>query len=158
MGLTASNSDYDNQIFSAFTDFGTPAAGGIPARPGLQRYPGHRRRSADRMAATLADATLAAAANDLDTLGGTHHRFRRFESIAFDQYGYFSQSIAADGHDVDSDGWNAHHDVYRAERKPPIYGGSLFVSDLASGLYVTVTPLAPLTDQPDLGARSRLAA
>ena len=34
VGLTASNSDYANEIFSVFTDFGTPAAGGIPARPG----------------------------------------------------------------------------------------------------------------------------
>ena len=33
---------------------------------------------------------------------------------------------------------------------PPDYGGSLFVSDLASGLYVTVTPLAPLPTSPIL--------
>ena len=33
---------------------------------------------------------------------------------------------------------------------PPDYGGSLFVSDLASGLYVTVTPVAPLPTSPIL--------
>ena len=40
VGLTASNSDYANQIFSIFTDFGTPAAGGIPARPGFSGVQG----------------------------------------------------------------------------------------------------------------------
>ena len=32
----------------------------------------------------------------------------------------------------------------------PLYGGSLFVSDLASGLYVSVTPVAPLPTTPIL--------
>ena len=31
---------------------------------------------------------------------------------------------------------------------PPDYGGSLFVSDLAQGLFVTVTPLAPFPTSP----------
>ena len=34
--------------------------------------------------------------------------------------------------------------------RTPDYGGSLFVSDLASGLYVTVTPLSPLPTTPIL--------
>ena len=58
VGLTASNSDYDNEIFSIFTDFGTPAAGGIPARPGFSGVQGSdgelldrpRRDAADRVA------------------------------------------------------------------------------------------------------------
>ena len=31
VGLTAANSDYTSPIYSIFTDFGTPAAGEIPA-------------------------------------------------------------------------------------------------------------------------------
>ena len=94
MGLTASNSDYDNQIFSIFTDFGTPAAGGIPARPGIsgiQELGG--RRSFDRYGS---DATGDAACHGHAPTrwARSRHEFRRFESIAFDQYGYFSQSVA----------------------------------------------------------------
>ena len=35
VGLTAANTDYSSPIYSIFTDFGTPAAGQIPATPGL---------------------------------------------------------------------------------------------------------------------------
>ena len=89
VGLTASNSDYDNQIFSAFTDFGTPAAGGIPARPGVSGVQGS---DGDLLIGFADDppATVTGA-NALDTLGALPTPFRRFESIAFDQYGYFSQ-------------------------------------------------------------------
>ena len=49
VGLTASNSDYANQIFSAFTDFGTPEAQQIPSRrTRLQRCPGLIWRLVDR--------------------------------------------------------------------------------------------------------------
>src|SRR6185312_5671802 len=40
IGLTASNAQYGNQVFSVFTDFGTPAGGGIPARPGYSGVQG----------------------------------------------------------------------------------------------------------------------
>ena len=40
VGLTASNRDYGFQIFSVFTDFGTPAGGGTPARPGFSGVQG----------------------------------------------------------------------------------------------------------------------
>ena len=39
-GLTASNPDYGNEVFSAFTDFGTPAGPGIPAVPGFSGVQG----------------------------------------------------------------------------------------------------------------------
>ena len=93
VGLTASNSDYDNQIFSIFTDFGTPAAGGIPARPGFSGVQGSRWRAADRCREFTQPATVPGTGT-LDTFGAVSTQFRRFESIAFDQYGYFSQSIA----------------------------------------------------------------
>ena len=40
--------------------------------------------------------------------------------------------------------------TFTVPNAPPDYGGSLFVSDLASGLYVTVTPVAPLPTRPIL--------
>ena len=46
VGLTASNPTYGNQIFSVFTDFGTPSGGGIPARPGFSGVQGSGRRPA----------------------------------------------------------------------------------------------------------------
>ena len=48
VGMTQSNADYFSPVYSAFTDFGTPAAGGIPATPG-QRRAGFQRRAADGM-------------------------------------------------------------------------------------------------------------
>ena len=38
--MTQSNADYFSPVYSAFTDFGTPAAGGIPARPGASGIQG----------------------------------------------------------------------------------------------------------------------
>ena len=43
-------------------------------------------------------------------------------------------------------GWSR----YTVPSQQPNYGGSLFVSDLASGLYVSVTPVAPLPTAPIL--------
>jgi len=93
VGLTASNSDYDNEIFSIFTDFGTPAAGGIPARPGFSGVQGSADGELLIGAGVTQPATLPAVGTT-DTLGAVTTQFRRFESIAFDQYGYFSQSVA----------------------------------------------------------------
>ncbi len=48
VGLTSSNSYYGNQTFSVFTDFGTPAAGGIPAVPGYSGVQGSDGEPLDR--------------------------------------------------------------------------------------------------------------
>ena len=40
VGLTEANADYLSPVYSAFTDFGTPAQGGIPARPGASGVQG----------------------------------------------------------------------------------------------------------------------
>jgi hypothetical protein len=90
LGLTASNATYGNQIFSVFTDFGTPAGGGIPARPG---YSGVQESSDGQLfigIGTNNETTLAAGAAT-DTQPAATTDFRRFYGIAFDQYGYFSQ-------------------------------------------------------------------
>ena len=65
---------------------------------------------------------------------------RRLEDIAFDQYGYFSQSIGL----LTSTTTTTTAATYRAPQTftvtiPPTSAGSLFVSDLATGLSVTVT-------------------
>ena len=115
VGLTASNSDYGNQIFSVFTDFGTPAgAGSRPA--GLQRHPGERRRAARSATPT--------------TIAGQRRRrritqpaattlFRRFYGIAFDQYGYFSQGmpVVLERRDRRSAATAAAHHLTRADRQ-----------------------------------------
>ena len=147
VGLTASNSDYANQIFSIFTDFGTPAAGGIPARPGFSGL----QESADGdllIGSGITQPATLPTTGTTDTLGAVTTQFRRFESVAFDQYGYFSQSVALTAAAGTSNGGNIT--TFTAPNAPPTYGGSLFVSDLASGLYVTVTPIAPLPTSPIL--------
>ncbi len=83
--------------------------------------------------------------DNLDSSAAVSTQFRRFESIAFDQYGYFSQSIWLAVDDIDN-GRRQQPDHLHGRNAQPNYGGSLFVSDLASGLYVTVTPVAPLAD------------
>ncbi len=137
VGLTASNSDYDNEIFSAFTDFGTPAAGGIPASPGFSGIQGSDGELLIGQTETALPSTFS-----LDDFPAVSTQFRRFESIAFDQFGYFSQSVKL------SSSTSGTGVTTFTVNDPPDYGGSLFVSDLASGLYVTVTPLAPFPTSP----------
>jgi len=147
VGLTASNADYENQIFSVFTDFGTPAAGGIPARPGDSGIQGSDGDLLIGDGFTL--PTTVAGTGNLDNFGAVSTQFRRFESIAFDQFGYFSQSIALTAA-VASSTTAGTVTTFTLPNASPDYGGSLFVSDLASGLYVTVTPLSPLPTSPIL--------
>jgi len=139
VGLTASNSDYSNQIFSAFTDFGTPAAGGIPARPGFSGVQGSDGNLLiGNQVVTQANLT---GSGNTDLLGAVSTQYRRFESIAFDQFGYFSQSVGLTSAVTATASTST---TTFTVTDPPTYGGSAFVSDLAEGLYVTVTPLAPL--------------
>ncbi len=145
VGLTASKSDYDNEIFSIFTDFGTPAAGGIPARPGISGVQGSDGELLIGQGVTLPTASPQTGTTDLT--GAVSTQFRRFESIAFDQYGYFSQSLALTS-TVSSSTTGGSVTTFTPPNASPDYGGSLFVSDLASGLFVTVTPVAPLSTSP----------
>jgi hypothetical protein len=145
VGLTASNSDYDNQIFSIFTDFGTPAAGGIPARPGFSGVQGSDGELLIGQGVTL--PTTSPTTGTTDLTGAVSTEFRRFESIAFDQFGYFSQSLALTS-TVSSSTTGGSVTTFTPPNTQPDYGGSLFVSDLASGLFVTVTPVAPLPTSP----------
>src|SRR5262249_54463502 len=88
VGLTSSNVDYVSPVYSAFTDFGTPAGGGIPAQPGLSGVQGLNGE-------LLINNGVFPAANTPtpDLFPAISTDFRRFEDIAFDQYGYFSQGV-----------------------------------------------------------------
>ena len=51
VGLTDANNEYASPVYSAYTDFGTPAGPGHRSGAGLQRRAGHRRgRAVDRAA------------------------------------------------------------------------------------------------------------
>ncbi len=150
VGLTASNASYNHQIFSVFTDFGTPAGGGIPARPG---YSGVQDSNGDLFIGATTNTTTYSAGTSAgsgspsvtDQIPAVTTPFRRFYGIAFDQFGYFSQSIPLTATSATTSGT-----TITIGSAAPLYAGSLFVSDLASGLYVSVTPLSPLPTSPIL--------
>ena len=70
--------------------------------------------------------TFAPIPPDLDPFADS--RFRRFQDVAFDQYGYFSNGlpIAATG----------------LPAPPAVFAGGIFVADLGTGVNFTVTPVA----------------
>ena len=148
VGLTAANTDYNSPIYSIFTDFGTPAAGKIPATPG---YSGIQGSGGELLiGGGLAPATVTGSGSlDNLALGAVKTPFRRFESIAFDQYGYFSQSVGLTSTTSTTTGGSSTT-TYTVANAEPDFGGSLFVSDLASGLYVSVTPVSPFPTTPIL--------
>ena len=153
LGLTASNASYGNQIFSVFTDFGTPAGGGIPARPG---YSGVQGSDGDLLIGLSAGnrRICSASARDRQQPAATTP-FRRFYGIAFDQYGYFSQGVPLTATSSTTSGTTGGTS-FTLGSNGPAYAGSLFVSDLASGLYVTVTPASAAVDHADPRARPGL--
>ncbi len=144
VGLTASNLSYGDQIFSVFTDFGTPAGGGINAAPG---YSGVQ-QSADGTLLIGESTTLVASA-PTDAQPAATTPFRRFYGTTFDQYGYFSQNLLLTASSSTTSGTTGGT-TFTLGSNGPAYAGSLFVSDLASGLYVSVTPVAPFPTTPIL--------
>ncbi len=136
VGMTEANADYISPVYSAFTDFGTPAAGLIPATTGLSGVQGSNGELliGSGLPATSTSLTL-------DQQGAASTTYRRFEDIAFDQYGYFSQDIGLSSTVTTNTTTNTTSTSYTVTL-PPISAGNLFVSDLASGLSVTVTSVA----------------
>jgi hypothetical protein len=157
VGLTAANTDYFSPVYSAFTDFGTPGlpydpqSGGIPARPGLSGVQGLGGEFLIPTPATpgnvlagngydintpltpaqvtfMTTQPTATVASGLDQIPAVSTPFRRFQSIAFDQYGYFSNNFP-------------NPPVAGTVPDPLPYAGAMFVSDLATGLAVSVTPI-----------------
>ena len=136
VGLTASNSDYNSPEYSAFTDFGTPAGGGIPASPGLSGVQGSNGELLIQPSGQTGTS---------DNLPAATTPFRRFQSISFDQYGYFSYGASISA--TSTTGGETAASLI-GTTITPTYEGSVFVSDLATGLTVTITPLAPLPTTP----------
>ncbi len=139
VGMTEADADYISPVYSAFTDFGTPAAGGIPATPGVSGVQGSNGELL--IGSSLVGTTTTSLT--LDQTPEVSTTLRRFEDIAFDQYGYFSQDIGLTSTTTTSTTTSATSTSYTVSL-PPNSAGNLFVSDLASGLDepVTVTSVA----------------
>ena len=133
VGMTQANADYISPVYSAFTDFGTPAAGGIPATPGESGVQGSNGELL--IGASIPNTTTSLTIDQTPAVSST---LRRFEDIAFDQYGYFSQDIGLTATTTTSTTTTASSTTYTVSL-PPNSAGNLFVSDLASGLSDTVT-------------------
>ena len=75
----------------------------------------------------------------IDQTGAVSTDLRRFEDIAFDHYGYFSQDIPLTSTTTTSTTPTVASTTAFTVTLPPVSAGNLFVSDLATGLSVTVT-------------------
>lgn len=134
VGLTAANTDYASPVYSAFTDFGTPGTGGVGAVPGLSGVQGLGGELLINGGLPIINSFTDINFTSIDASAAIITPFRRYQDIAFDQYGYFSYgSQAAAG---------------ALTPFPPTYQGSVFVADLATELSVDVTPVAPLPTTP----------
>jgi hypothetical protein len=135
VGLTAANPDYTSRVYDVFTNFGTPGFSGVQGING------------DVLMLPPPGAPAPTQANPLppDQTAFETTPFRRFQDIAFDQYGYFSQGIVLPA--TTSNGVTTFT-LTRSGIPQPVNVGSLFVTDLAAGFQVTVTPLAPLPTSP----------
>jgi hypothetical protein len=132
VGMTQANVDYLSPVYSAFTDFGTPSALGIPARPGDSGVQGS---NGELLIGNLIPSTTTSLT--LDQTGAVSSQFRRLEDITFDQYGYFSQDLTLTAATATGSSTTTF-----TVTLPPTSAGNLMVSDLATGLSVTVTSVA----------------
>ena len=154
-GLTAANSTYGSLIYSSFADFGTPAVTNgndtlFPAQPGLSGVQGlngevliNQGFDPNALGNTVNNPT-----SNIDLYPVASTNFRRFQDIAFDQYGYFSQGLpltttAGTGTGGTTGGTTGTGTSVLGTVGAPVYAGSLFVSDLSNGLAVSVTVPAP---------------
>src|SRR5271166_818164 len=134
VGMTEADADYFSPVYSAFTDFGTPAAGGIPATPGDSGVQGS---NGELLIGSFVPATTTSLT--IDQTGAVSTNLRRFEDIAFDHYGYFSQDIPLTSTTTTSTTPTVASTTAFTVTPPPVSAGNLFVSDLSTGLSVTVT-------------------
>ncbi|HKM52940.1 MAG TPA: S8 family serine peptidase, partial [Isosphaeraceae bacterium] len=137
VGMTEANAEYTSPVYSAFTDFGTPAIGGIPGTPGSSGIQG----SNGELQIGLLAASTTGTSLTLDQQGAVSTQLRRLQDISFDQYGYFSQSVplTSSTTSTTTSSGSSTSTTTVSVTIPPNYGGSLFATDLASGLTDTVT-------------------
>src|SRR5208337_577813 len=147
VGMTEADADYISPVYSAFTDFGTPAAGGIPATPGDSGVQGSNGELliGSGLPATTTSLTL-------DQAGAVSTDLRSFEDIAFDHYGYFSQDIPLTTTTTTSTTPTVASTTAFTVTLPPVSAGNLFVSDLSSGL----SQIVPLTSIAETNAEGQL--
>jgi hypothetical protein len=167
-GLTAANIDYASRVYSTFADFGTPAAGGIPGTPGLSGVQGINGELLINGGLFPANALTSTDSTITDRFPTATTDFRRFEDIAFDQYGYFTQGAnvgtgttttgtntggstggtGAGGGSGTGVGQNLGagiagtiivNNTVTSITLPPASAGNVFVADLGTGLSVPVT-------------------
>ncbi|MGE3819915.1 MAG: hypothetical protein AB7I30_10795, partial [Isosphaeraceae bacterium] len=173
VGLTTANPDYLSRVYSAFTDFGTPPAGGIPGNPGFSGVQGINGELPINGGLFPPGSDTSTDSTITDRFPFATTDFRRFQDISFDQYGYFSQGVnigtatgagtgtgssvgtGAGGGSGDGVGQTLGAGIpgvvtidstATTVALPPAYRGSLFVSDLGTGLSLPFTPSATATD------------
>ena len=129
VGMTEANADYVSPVYSAFTDFGTPAAGGIPATPGVSGVQG----SNGELLIGSCHPGHDDLAHDRPDRGRQHglaqvrgHRFRPLR-------------LFLSGHRLTTTTTTSTTPTVASTTAftvtlPPVSAGNLFVSDLASGL------------------------
>ena len=129
VGMTEANADYISPVYSAFTDFGTPAAGGIPANPGESGVQGSNGELliGSGLPATTTSLTL-------DQAGAVSTDFAVCEDIALTITAYFSQDIPLTSTVTTSTTPIVASTTTFTVTLPPVSAGNLFVSDLSSGL------------------------
>lgn len=176
VGLTTANQDYLSRVYSAFTDFGTPPAGGIPGNPGLSGVQGVNGELPINGGLFPVNSNTSTDSTIGDRFPVATTDFRRFQDIAFDQYGYFSQGVnigtatgggtgTGTGSTVGTGAGGGTGDgvgqtlgiagapgtvvidsTATTVALPPAYRGSLFVADLGTGLSLPFTPSATAID------------
>ncbi len=122
VGQAALGINYGSGTIAAFTNFGDfdPATGqGTPGFSGIT--------PSFIFAPPGATAPIAP-----DFLSFADSRTRRFQDIAFDTFGYFSNGLP-----IDAAGLPA---------PPVVFAGSIFVADLGTGVNLPVTPVADPTN------------
>jgi hypothetical protein len=141
-GLTStSTSDYGSLVYSSFTDFGDPGGPNNPAAPGLSGVQGIGGGFLISGGAPVIGSYIDDDFTTVDDSAAILSTFRRFQDIAFDDFGYFSYGATA----TDDSGAA----ITGVTPIPPAYVGSVFVADLGTGLSVDGTPVDPLpTDDP----------
>ena len=150
VGLTAANSDYTSTDLLDLHRFRHARRRSDPGNAGLQRHPGLRRRAVDRQAVSRRPTSTGSRLDRQPRSRGRHHAVPPVREHRLRPVRLLLAERGADSRRLDHHRRDRLDDVHSGQCANPLIAGSLFVSDLASGLYVTVTPLAPLPTTPIL--------
>lgn len=132
VAIVSSNNFYPEPVYSVFTNFGIPtsaAGAGTPGHSGVEGFVGLNTNLFTTLISgngsgnfdTFVYGPASTAANNTDIFDAALTPYRRFQDAAFDKFGHFSY-----GETIPVTGLN--------NLGATTFAGSLFVSDLASGL------------------------